>query len=300
MRKRLPHVLVIDDDERYVARLVLAFEKKGFRVTGCSQPAEVLGWRTRAKFEYDLVLLDMRLGILSDGNYLNAFDLLPHLKTYAPSSKVVITTIADLGVEDILRCIALGAEAVFPKGAELDELCVLAEVHQRLGDPAETREELIEVLWESVEVKGNDVSGQHLEMLVMNLFGSMPTFRVVDNNVTTSAGSVDILVENKNQHQFWDGLGSPYLAIECKNRKRGPEPQHFSQLKEVVKSRLSCKVGILVSMSAFPDSFRHRQSEVRETDGIHIFGLEAKHLKKLVETPYDEREAYLRGVLELQ
>lgn len=300
MSRRPLRVLVIDDDARYVKSLVAAFEKRGIRVTGCSRPAEVLGWRTRSKFEYDLVLLDMRLGEQPDGNHLNAYDLLPHLKTYAPRAKVLITTVADLGVQEILRCIELGAEAVFPKGAELNELCVLAEVHQRLGDPRRTRQELIEVLWESLDANPRDSSGQRLEMLVMNLFESMPTFRVVNNNVTTSAGSIDILVENKNRHQFWNDLKSTYLAIECKDRKRPTEPQHFNQLKEVVQSRRSCSVGVLVSMSPLPDSFRHRQNEARENDGIHIFGLGSDHLQRLVETAYDEREQYLRSELELQ
>jgi ActR/RegA family two-component response regulator len=299
MRSRYLQILVIDDDARYVRRLVQAFERKGMRGVGCDNPVEVLGWRSREKFDYDLIMLDMRLGEKPDGAPLNALEVLPHLKTYAPSAKVLIVTIADLGVGEILRCIELGAEGVFPKGAEFDELCVLAEVHQRLGDPRETRQELIEVLWESVNSPDGDPNGQRLEMLVMNLFESMPTFRVVDNNVSTRAGTMDVLVENKNQHQFWEELGSLYLAIECKNHRRPPEPQHFNQLKEVVRSRLSCNVGILFSMSSFTESFRQRQGEA-EGDGVHIFGIAADDLGRLIETRFDEREEYLRGVLERQ
>lgn len=300
MSRRPPHVLIIDDDEPYVDRLVGAFEKRGMQVTPCSNPAEVLGWRTRTRFQFDLVLLDMRLGEQADGTSLNAYDLLPHLKTYGPSSKVMIITIADLAVEEILRCIELGAEAVFPKGAQVNELCMLAEVHHHLGDPRRTRQELIEALWEGLEAELPDPDGQRLEMLVLNLFESMPTFRVVANNLKNSAGSMDVLVENKNKHQFWNELNSLYLAIECKNSKRPPEPQHFNQLKDVVKSRHACNAGILVSMKPLTDPLRHRQSEVRQSEGVHIFSLTGDHLRTLVDTPYDDREEYLRGVLELQ
>jgi len=121
----------------------------------------------------------------------------------------------------------------------------------------------------------------------------------VDNNVNTRAGTMDILVENKNQHQFWEELGSLYLAIECKNHRRPPEPQHFNQLKEVVRSRLSCSVGILVSMSSLTDSFRQRQGHA-EDEGVHIFGIGVDDLGRMIETRYDEREEHLRSVLERQ
>lgn len=295
-----PRLLIIDDSSAYVASVVRALEAEGFDVTGCSQPADVIGWRSRHKFDYDLILLDLELGLHPDGSALNAMRLLPHLKTYAPSSKVVVITVTSVTVEAAVRCIELGALAVFPKKMENDELCGLANVYWRLGDPLETRQELIEVLWEGLEAEGDDVNGQRLEMLVMNLFESMPTFRVIENNLTTNAGSVDVLVENRNEHEFWGELSSLHLAVECKNKKRPPEPRDFNQLVEVVKSRLLCGTGILVSMSPFTEAFRRRQGEARQVDGVHIFGLGADHLKRLVETPYDERETCLREVLETQ
>ena len=297
---RRPRVLLIDDSESYVKTVVGAFEREGFDVTGCSEPAEVLGWRARHKFAYDLILLDLELGWHTDGSPLNAMRLLPHLKTYAPSSKVVVITVTKASVKEAVRCIELGALAVFPKETKSEELCGLAKVYGRLGDPLNTRQELIELLWEGLEQDGGDPSGQRLEMLMINLFESMPTFRVIENNLKTTAGSVDILVENTNRHEFWQGLSSLHLAIECKNRTRSPEPQDFSQLKEVVKSRAHCQVGLVVSMSPFTPAFRQRQGEAHQVDGIHIFGLSAEHLGRLVETPYYEREASLRKVLEPQ
>jgi hypothetical protein len=244
--------------------------------------------------------LDLELGELPDGSYLNAMQLLPHLKTYAPASKVVVITVTSVSVAEAVRCIELGALAVFPKQTESIELCGLAKVYGSLGDPLKTRQELIEVLWEGLTQEGDDVSGQRLEMLVMNLFESMPTFQVLENNLKTNAGSVDVLVENRNRHEFWQGLLSLHLAIECKDKKKPPDPRDFGQLREVVKNRKQCQAGIFVSMSPFTQTFRQLQGEAHQVDGIHIFGLGADHLERLVEISYDEREKYLRKVLELQ
>ena len=297
---RTPHVLVVDDDASFVSSLVRAFKLHDVDATGCSEPAKVLGWQAREHFAFDLILLDMRLGRLEDGTSLSALKLLPHLMTYAPSSKVVVFSQEDMTVEEALRCVELGALTVVPKGSQFGELCRVAEVYERLGDRGQTREELIRVLWDDIKTLASPLSGKRLEMLVINIFESMPTFRVVGNNVRTSAGNIDVLVENQNVHPFWDGLVSTHLVVECKNRKRPPGPAELNQLKDLVKSRRLCGAGILVSTSAFSGSFDRRRDEIQETSGLHLFGVGLNHLERMVETPFDEREAYLRSVLEAQ
>ncbi len=296
----MPRVLVIDDDSGYVGAVVRAMQDRGFEVTGCDEPAEVLGWRAPSRFDYDLILLDLRLGVQPDGSALNAMRLLPHLKTYAPSSKVVVITVTSASVKESLRCIELGALAVFPKEMEFDELCGLAEVYESLGDPRQTREELIDVLWQGLEAEGGDANGQLLEMLAINLFDSIPTFRVIANNLDTPAGNIDVLVENRNEHEFWKGLSSLHIALECKNRVGSPEPQHFNQLRAVVKGRAHCEAGILVSTSPFTASFTRWRGEAHQVDGVHLFAVGPTELKRLVEKPYFEREKYLRGIFERQ
>lgn len=291
-----PRILIIDDSPTYVDKVVETFEERGFEITGCKRPAEVLGWRARQKFDFDLILLDLELGKRPDGSLLSAQQLLLHLKTYAPSSKVVVITVTRFSVEAAVKCIELGALAVFPKQVEIGELCGLAEVYGYLGDPLNTRQELIDLLWEGL---AKDPTGQRLEMLMTNLFESMPTFRVIETNLTTSAGSIDVLVENLNEHDFWKGL-SLHVAIECKNHSKPPEPRDFNQLKEIVRSRRRCKTGILVSMSNFTSAFQRRQAEAHQVDDVDIFGLGTDHLEDLVKTSYDKREEYLREVLERQ
>ena len=222
--------------------------------------------------------------------------LLPHLMTYASRSKVVVITETKQYFAEALRCLELGALTVVPKVTQRDELYGLVSVFSRLGDPSSSREELIGVLWDGLD---DDRGGRRLEMLVINLFESMPTFRVISNNVDSGAGNVDVLVENNSQHNFWNGL-SLHVAVECKNHARSPEPQDFNQLRAVVKSRQACNTGILVSMSPFTSGFRRLQSEAQGTDDLHIFGLGAEHLERLVDTPYDEREGRLREIFEPQ
>ncbi len=277
-----------------------AFKVNGVSATGCSDPASLLRWRARQRFAYDLILLDMRLGRGADGTALNALKVLPHLMTYAPSSKVVVFSQEDMTVDDALKCIERGALTVVPKGSEVGELCRVVEVYQRLGDQRQTREALISVLWEDVRDQ-SDRSGQRLEMLVMNLFDSMPTFRVIDNNVRiASIGSVDVLVENQNRHRFWDELDSYHLAVECKDHARALEPTDLNQFKAVVRGCRLAKVGILVSMGPFPEGFAHHPTGVLAQNDAHIFGLGRAHLERLVEAPYDGREEYLRSALEAQ
>lgn len=295
----LPRVLLIDDSAAAIKTIVKVFEREGFDITACGEPAEVLGWYSPEKFDYDLILLDFQLSTEPDGFPVNAIDVLPHLKTYAPGAKVAVVTVVDHTVEAAVKCIQLGAMAIFPK-TSAKELSGLARVYAHLGDPLNTRQELVEVLWGDLGSGAGDRNGQRLEMLVINLFESMPTFRVIANNLKTTTGSIDVLVENQNKHDFWQGLGSLQLAIECKNHARPLEPQDFNQLAAVVRSRPDCQAGILVSMSPFPRSFRQHQGEVHQTEGIRIFGVEAKHLERLVEKSYDEREQYLRAVLEIQ
>lgn len=296
-----PNVLVIDDSNSFVDALVREFDLNGVSATGCSDPAQVLTWRSRDRFAYDLVLLDMQLGEAAENTVLSALNVLPHIKTYAPSSAVIVFSDKHMTVEQALKCVQLGALTVMPKGTEAAELCRVAEIYQQLGNPQEARQELIEVLWQDMTDGGADErSGQRLEMLVMNLFESMPTFRVVDNNHDTGAGSTDVLVESLNKQRFWEQLSSLHLAIECKNQTRPPEPRDVNQLTEVVKWLRFSNVGIFVSMGGFSSSFRRRQDEVRRSDGVHIFGLDADDMQRLVEMPFDRREDYLRRTLESQ
>jgi ActR/RegA family two-component response regulator len=296
-------VLVVDDNETFVSSLVAALRANDILATGCSEPWEVLSWRKKEDLAFDLILLDMRLGLSPNGEVLNAMKLLPHLMTYAPSSKVVTFSQQDITVEECIRCVQLGALTVVPKSTDVNELSLVTQVYQDIGDQRQTREQLIQVLWEHVTGPKDPRSGQHLEMLVINLFDSMPTFRVVGHNLETNVGEIDVLVENVNESPFWRTLNSVQLVVECRNRGRSAAPADFDHLKELVKTRGAfSRTGILIAMAPVSSNFRRRQSEVRSADseGINIFRLDRGHLETLIATSFDERADYLQDAFERQ
>lgn len=294
-------VLVVDDHAEFVEALVSVFEASNVRATGCSKPWQILSWSKRDEFDFDLILLDMRLGPSPSGDELHAHKLLPHLMTYAPSSKVVVFSQHDITVKECLRSIELGALTVVPKSvSRIEELCLVGEVYRQIGDAAQTQQELISLLWDDVN---SSITGreERLEMLVINLFTSMPTFKVIGHNVKTAVGEIDVLVENGNRHPFWQTLASLHLVIECKHLKHPPKPDVFSQLAALVKSQGDySKTGIVVSMSGFTGTFRRRQNDLRRVDGTNLLGLGVEHLERLVTLRFDEREQYLRSVLQRQ
>ncbi len=294
-------VLVVDDDGPFVDALVAALSRKGLVAKGCKKPWEVVKLSRRADFSFDLILLDMRLGDLAHGDVLNAAKVLPHLKTYSPSSKVVVFTQQEITVEECVQCIRLGALGIIPKGASVDDFVLIADVYRQLGDENESKQEVIRALWQVVCDTKEQLKGRYLEMLMINLFNSMPTFRVLERNKMTNAGEIDIIIENTNQHQFWRALDSVQLIIECKNKSDSAQLTVLNQLKDLVLTRGKLStVGILVSMSSVTKGFRKRSDEIREHKGIHVFFLGKNDLETLVDSRFDQREAYLREVFSKQ
>jgi CheY-like chemotaxis protein len=301
--RRPRHVLVVDDDAFFVEALVSAFEAAQIRATGCSDPAQVMKWSKRDDFAFDLILLDMRLGPASGGQPdLHATMLLPHLMTYAPSAKVVIFSQHNVTVKECIACISLGALTVVPKSvSRVEELCLIGEVYDELGSAERAQQDLLEVLWDDLSRDGGDPKGERLEMLVINIFKSMPTFAVIGHDVPAGIGKIDVLVQNRNRHEFWRLLESFELVIECKNERRPPEPDVFSQVATLVKTRgAKSKTGIVVSMSNFTGTFQNHQNASKTLHDVNLLGLGREHLERVVGLRPDEREAYLRSVLQRQ
>ena len=301
LSEETPTVLVVDDNHLFVDSLVAAFRARGLIVEGCKKPSEVFRRSKREDFAFDLILLDMHLGISERGEALNAAKVLPHLKTYSPSAKVVVFSQNDITVDECVRCIRLGAIGIIPKSVNPDDLVLIAQVYRQIGDQNESREELIRLLWQMVCESKDQMKGQYLEMLMINLFNSMPTFKVIGQNILCNAGEIDVLVENTNKNAFWQKLDSLQIVIECKNQKDAAQVRILTQLKELVLARgkLS-KSGILVSMNSVTRGFEQRRNEIRQSENINIFFLEKSGLQRLVGLPYDKREEYLRNVFSKQ
>jgi ActR/RegA family two-component response regulator len=291
-------VLVVDDDAPFVESLVDAFIARDVRASGCSEPWRVMGWRSRKQLTYDLILLDMRLGMTRKDEPLHATALLQHLMTYAPAAKVVVFSQSEITVDECVQCIQRGALTVIPKATSPADLTLVASVYSVIGNEDATREELIRVLWEDVRTARTGGDGKRLEMLVVNLFNSIPTCEVVGHNVQTGAGEIDVLVENLATHPFWSALGSVHLVIECKHTVQRVQTSAFTRLQEIVKTQGSVsRVGIMVSMAGVTSGFRNLQTERKDSHDIHIFALDRDALQELVETSYDRRDESLRRML---
>src|SRR6185295_16443824 len=69
-------VLVVDDDKNWVDTLVARFEDRSIRAHGISQPGEIVSLaRSNQVVTFDMIFLDMRLGISKAGVPITAAEI---------------------------------------------------------------------------------------------------------------------------------------------------------------------------------------------------------------------------------
>ena len=106
-------ILIVDDERLIRTSLVRAITRLGHEVEAAGSIAEAR--RAADTTRFDLVVLDLKL---SDGS---GIDLLRHLRTDSPETKVVMIT-AHGSVETAVEAMKLGAYDFVKKPFELDEL----------------------------------------------------------------------------------------------------------------------------------------------------------------------------------
>ena len=107
--------LLLIEDEREVAEYVGKFLREaGFELAHASSGAEAR--RHAAESRFDLILLDL---VLPD---ILGRDLLPELKTLAPSIPVIIVSGLSFDDENLLECLKNGAAGYVPKSSRAEEL----------------------------------------------------------------------------------------------------------------------------------------------------------------------------------
>lgn len=290
-----PRVLVVDDNVAFFESLVDALTQKGVSVEGCG-PERLWEWCKKDDFRFDLVFLDMRLGLSNSGQVLNAAKVLPRLQTYSRQARVVVFSQEDISAAESVRCLELGALAVIPKTLCVDDLVTLVSVFGSIRDRGEASERLLQILWQSIAGKANDIGkGELFEMFAVNLFNSIDGFRVIGQNVRTIAGEIDLIVENVNAHPFWAALQSVQILVECKNRAEKQELTVLNQLKELVEGRRALsRTGVLLTISEPTSGLRARQQQFLSSHGLYLFVLSKLELQTLVDLAPADREPFLR------
>ena len=292
-------VLVVDDDATWVETLVDLFEHESIKAEGVSDPAILFNWTTPERFaNFDMIFLDMRLGPSKSGATIAAADVLLHMMTYCPTAKAVVFTQEVITVEECVRCIQLGALGFVPKMLDIDHFVLVANVYRNLGDEDQALEERIRSLWLTLEKQVTLAKGRHLEMLITNIFHSIPGFKVVTSNSMILSGEIDLIVENLCDHEFWRTIDSFHIVVECKNQKSVAEKKVFNVLVQKVEGKAGCNVGILVSWAGVSKGFRDMQKA--QSGKVKIFALDQNDLHELIRRTPEAREHYLRGALERQ
>jgi ActR/RegA family two-component response regulator/Holliday junction resolvase-like predicted endonuclease len=294
-------VVVIDDNASFVVTLLEQFKRHNVHAVGITEPADLLRSTKLAPFaEADMVFLDMRLSDPALGPPITAADVLLHLMTYASKAKVVVFTQKDISAAECIRCIQLGALGIIPKSSDVDNYVLIGQVYRDIGDEAKAREERIRSLWTKLDDAPDEIKGQYLEMLLVNIFSSIGGLKVVHHNIESSAGEIDILIENRCEHEFWKTMDSLYLAVECRNRHDPQQKADYSVLESKVRAKDRCKVGIMVSWAGVSSGFRQRQSAPMTVDTPRLYTLDRKAVHELIMRSSEKREEYLRNILSAQ
>ena len=238
----------------------------------------------------------------ADGGAINAAKLMPHFRSFAPAAKVVVFSQGQITIAECVTCMRLGAIGVVPKGASAMELADVAHVHAELGDQDETREQVIRLLWAGIDDKHDaNQAGRNLEMLVINLFNSSSAFSVLNNNITTDAGEIDVLVKSERETGVFAALRSRHIVVECKNREDNLDLKAFNQLTALVRTRGRWgNVGIAIATSQVTVPFAAAAARSRGADECQIFYIDRAGLEQLVDAQHEARDEVLESLLEAQ
>jgi len=152
--KEKPAVLVVDDDERFRARLCQALEKRGWEVWGAADAEQAL--RVAEEKSPDLILLDLRM----PGD--SGLSVLESLRELDANTKIIMLT-GYGSIATALQAQKLGADHYLSKPADVDQIMTAYQNLTQSGvaesDPPETVPTLARVEWEHIQRILADCSG---------------------------------------------------------------------------------------------------------------------------------------------
>jgi DNA-binding NtrC family response regulator len=112
-------VLVVDDDPGMLRAMTRVLSNEGMRVTGLSDPAEVVTTLAKSEPRFDLVITDLRMPMFSGRGVLAAANALPRLPV------IIITAFGGADVK--AQALQLGAFAFLEKPVAAAELIAVVK-----------------------------------------------------------------------------------------------------------------------------------------------------------------------------
>lgn len=292
-------IVVLDDSVPFQEALTSHLVQIGLRARGFSEVDDFArALRAGKLVDADLMFVDMRLGVSKDGFHLTALDAILFARTYAPLAKIVIFTQLGASLDEYIRCVELGALGVIPKSNNLADFDLAAQIYPHIGNADRALDAVIQTIWSRLKHAPKAEKGGLLEMLVANLFRSMPGFEVVSNNRQTVHGELDLVVAITSEHRVWRELGSYHLVVECKHRSDPSETSDFATLIGKVRGKGKCEAGLMIAWNGVSGGFKNLQASDREAG--RIFTLERADLEAMVIRAPVDRETYLRSAIEQQ
>ncbi len=147
-------ILVVDDDEIFRKRLILAFERRGFRVSGASSAEEALEFLVSSRPSH--AVFDLRLAADNGLNLLRAF------RERTPDTQVVILT-GYGSIATAMEATRVGAINYLTKPADADEILASFAVRDDSGQDGKMVGREVPTLaraeWEHLQRVLNDCAG---------------------------------------------------------------------------------------------------------------------------------------------
>lgn len=287
MRRRVLHLLVVDDLEEWRYALRMLFDDRPDVVVEEAVSGDDAVKKVQAK-DYDLVLLDMRMPSDTEG-----LDALSEIKRLKPRTQVIVMS-AFGDIRKAVDAMKRGAADFIPKDAHFDGVIKFKadEFIRRMLLVAD-RERLIQSKYaESARTKHRQRKGRALEDLLAALMGTIDGFFEIGRNINTVTEEIDLVFRNASYDAAWQ-KESEIIILECKNwnSQRVGKEELVSFERKIENRRERCRLGFLVCTERFAGTVNKELLRSSRT-GILVVPIDGSDLHLLVNS--ENRSQLLR------
>ncbi|TET19838.1 hypothetical protein E3J74_05055 [Candidatus Bathyarchaeota archaeon] len=149
-----------------------------------------------------------------------------------------------------------------------------------------TNEELEQLLEDALTEPNNTEKGKKFEIFFENVMSKEKDFQFVDRHSRSRIGEVDYVYRHELTDPFWQR--SPYICVECKNRKNPTNSKHMNQFIKLVKDTFLCCYCVFITASSYSKSAWDCIRDARIKENILVIPIEGKHLKELIRVGFKD------------